>query len=671
MKNSIIINSITLINFKGVKNKTIDFKENTNIFGANATGKTTIFDGFVWALFGKDSTDRKDFEIKTLDKDGKTAKEVEVEVKIVLTVNGEPVTIQRILKENWVKRKGTDVVEFTGNKTDFYWNGVPMQLKEFQLKIGSILDESAFKLLTNPLAFNALNWKDRRNILTSMEPTSIDELASGNKAFEKLLDDAKSYKDLTEYGKMISASITKAKQDLKEIPARIDEVDRSKPEALDFDALRSELGYKNQELDSVNQKIENKSKALDGELESINAKKREANSIKTDIDIIEDMAKKQAEKSIKPDTTTLDELVKKQDAKKGELQGAENAINTLESKLKSTSSEIDLVDKKLQDKRSEWETENAKPFVFNDENACCNECKRPFDVSDVEAKKLELQANFKANKVKVLDEINTKGSALTSEKETLVKEQKHLEERIEKGKEVISALKTELQTISDEIQNESDSLNSSNAEVDFDLIYNQILSENPAYKTKQEKLKAINDSIAEVPTVDNAELIEQRKLIVDQIDNIKGALNIELQIESANKRIAELQQEEKTLSQQIATVEKEQFLIESFNKLCIETLEKKINSRFKLVQFKMFNTLINGGTEECCEALINGVPFSDANNASKINGGIDIINTLCSFYEVTAPIFIDNSESVHTIISTESQLIKLIVNKSDKNLRVD
>jgi peptidoglycan hydrolase CwlO-like protein len=75
-------------------------------------------------------------------------------------------------------------------------------------------------------------------------------------------------------------------------------------------------------------------------------------------------------------------------------------------------------------------------------------------------------------------------------------------------------------------------------------------------------------------------------------------------------------------------VEKVQFVIERFNKLKIDTLESKINEKFKFVKFRMFETQINGGEAECCEALINGVPFSDANTASKINAGLDIINTL-------------------------------------------
>ena len=52
---------MSLLNFKGVRELTVDFDEHeTNIFGANHTGKTTLFDAFVWLLFDKDSQDRQD-----------------------------------------------------------------------------------------------------------------------------------------------------------------------------------------------------------------------------------------------------------------------------------------------------------------------------------------------------------------------------------------------------------------------------------------------------------------------------------------------------------------------------------------------------------------------------------------------------------------------------------
>src|SRR5690606_33056364 len=143
------------------------------------------------------------------------------------------------------------------------------------------------------------------------------------------------------------------------------------------------------------------------------------------------------------------------------------------------------------------------------------------------------------------------------------------------------------------------------------------------------------------------------------------------QIKKANERIAELMKLEGELAQQIADVEREQFTIENFIKAKIDRLESIINGKFSMVNFKLFETQINGGEVETCKALVDGVPFSDANNASKINAGIDIINTLCDHYQVSAPIFVDNRESVSMLIDSNSQIINLIVSEADAKLRVE
>ena len=61
------LTKLELLNFKGLKSFAIDFNGDVVIRGDNATGKTTVFDSVCWLLFGKDSLDRADFEIKTLD----------------------------------------------------------------------------------------------------------------------------------------------------------------------------------------------------------------------------------------------------------------------------------------------------------------------------------------------------------------------------------------------------------------------------------------------------------------------------------------------------------------------------------------------------------------------------------------------------------------------------
>lgn len=129
---SIQIQKITLINFKGVRKLEIDFDKSTNIYGDNGTGKTTVFDAFTWMMFGKDSTDRKDFEIKTLDKNNVVIPKIEHEVSATIIADNEQISIRRILKENWVKKRGALESEFSGNVTEYYWNEVPMQQKAFQ-----------------------------------------------------------------------------------------------------------------------------------------------------------------------------------------------------------------------------------------------------------------------------------------------------------------------------------------------------------------------------------------------------------------------------------------------------------------------------------------------------------------------------------------------------------
>ena len=667
---TIQIKQISLTNFKGLRNQIINFEKNTDIYGANGTGKTTIMDAFLWMLFGKDSTDRKDFEIKTLDKFNVAIPKIEHEVSAVIMVNDIEIQVSRILKENWVKKRGSETTEFSGNVTEYYWDGVPMQQKAFQEKVSMILDETVFKMITNPLAFNALKWQERRKVLMDIAGAISDtDLAAGNSEYEKLIAQLNNGKTLAEYEKQILASIKKAKEDLKGIPTRIDEVSKSKPEAYDFLNLRVGLGLKEKALSKVDEEITDSTKAFDNKLQTINEKKTKANSLKSEIDIIKINTRTAIENSLKPDTSTLDNLKRNLETKKGELSSYENGLNTLSTKVTSINGQIESINGKVATLRTDWQVENAKELTFNDNDFHCPTCKRDFEAGDVEGKKAEMLTNFKTKKQNTLAEINSRGANLNNEKAALETELKGLQERIKTGKDSIENFKTEIKKIEGSIEVET-SKTKATATIDKDSLVRESLIKNSDYQSKVHELETLEVNIEDAPIVDNSELKTQRAVIVQEIDNIKSNLRNEEQIKAVDQRIAELEKEEKALSQQIAEVEKTQFAIERFNKLKIDTLEAKINEKFKFVNFRMFESQINGGESECCDALIDGVPFSDANTASKINAGLDIINTLCEFYEVTAPIFIDNRESIIDVIELNSQLINLIVSGEDKKLRV-
>jgi exonuclease SbcC len=161
-------------------------------------------------------------------------------------------------------------------------------------------------------------------------------------------------------------------------------------------------------------------------------------------------------------------------------------------------------------------------------------------------------------------------------------------------------------------------------------------------------------------------ICSKKKDLNVNLDTLKKKLATKDQIDRAHARIQELEEQQRTFSQQLADLEKSEFLLAEFGKAKMEMVEERINGKFKYVSFKMYNTLINGGEEDACESMVDGVPFSNLNTAGKINAGIDIINALCDHYQVYAPIFIDNRESINKLLDSKSQLVNLVVTKDKK-----
>lgn len=669
---TIQIIEISLLNFKGIKSQKITFDKNTDIHGANGTGKTSIADAFTWLLFGKDTSDRKDFEIKTLDQNGKVIPMIDHEVSASLLVDGESLTIKRVLKENWVKKRGNEEREFSGNITELYWNDVPMSVTEFTKKVNDVLNEQVFKMITSPNYFNSIKWQDRRNLLIDIfGEVSNEDVAKENTAFQKLLEKLTQGKSLEDYKNQILASVKKAKEDLKNIPSRIDEVFRGKPEAQDFEALEKELSGKQISLNKVDAEISDVNKAYDSKLEAQRGLKLNVNNLKSEIEIIEQNAKKEAENRLKPDTSILDNLVKQKIDKEQELQSFENAIKTLKSKKEGVASQIASTEKQMEDKRQQWHDENAKVLEFKEDDCTCPTCKQSLPAGDIETKKSQAITNFNTAKLAKMRSIESEGQNLASQKDNLIAELTTIDSRIETGETSITSAKNQLQDIINKIDIENSQSSTGGLELQsFQSIVDSLLSSNNTYQEKLLELEAVESSIEDIPTVNSSELIEKRKSLVADIDTLKSKLQSKAQIEAAEKRIEELQNEEKTLAQQIANVEKEQFVIENFIKAKVDALENVVNSKFKFVKFKMFDEQINGGLRETCEVMVNGVPYSDTNTASKINAGLDIINVLSKHYQISAPIFIDNRESVTELIQCESQIINLIVSALDSQLRV-
>jgi hypothetical protein len=161
--------------------------------------------------------------------------------------------------------------------------------------------------------------------------------------------------------------------------------------------------------------------------------------------------------------------------------------------------------------------------------------------------------------------------------------------------------------------------------------------------------------------------IENLKMKAEGLQNavqeIKEKLSTREQISAASQRINQLKLEQKTLAQELADLEKQEFRMQEFERAKAEAIEGKINGMFELVRWKLFDRQINGQEIPACIATFKEVPYSDLNSAAKANVGLDIINTLSRHYKVVAPVFFDNREGVNRLINTPSQLINLSVSK--------
>ena len=156
-----------------------------------------------------------------------------------------------------------------------------------------------------------------------------------------------------------------------------------------------------------------------------------------------------------------------------------------------------------------------------------------------------------------------------------------------------------------------------------------------------------------------------KRNVTAELDEVKRKLNLRTVIEANQRRMAELDAQATTLAQELADLQTSEMKVEELIKEQSEELERRVNGKFAFVKFRMFKTLVNGETEADCIALVGGTPYNDANNAGQVNAGLDIINALCSFHEVNAPIFVDNAEGVNDFIAVASQLVRLEVTRDE------
>lgn len=631
---NIFLKKLELKNFKGVKELQIDFGSVTRISGDNGTGKTTIIDSFMWLLFGKDSKDRKDYKIKTINEDGEEIHGLEHSVIGELDVDGTLIKLQRTYKERWTKQKGQAKSELKGHTTDYLINDVPAAMKEYNEKVNNILADNTFKLITNPLYFTSLDWKKQREILLeiigNVDTENVINYNSALKPLEKLLGD-----DVEILRKQVKAKITKIKEQVKAIPNRIDECNLQIVDD-DFKALEEEKKLLKAEMENINSLIIDKSRVNEEKLKL----QDQLYKLKTEYSDKLNQARNILNAPLK-------ELQSKLRNNAYSTQDIELEIERVERKIFKANEGIGFSEESILEKEKEqdnlrkrFKEEKAKTFEFDEDAKYCPTCMREYDSERLDEIREDYIEKFESYKNTVINKIRNKGKALGELIEKIkltIEEDKKL---IDKHNSDLTELKSKLENLKTEGKTLEEKLSKCN-------ISNEVTFEGK--EDLENKISLITREIESVSADNNLELKAKYNSLAYKLDEINAQLGKKFNNEKLALRIKELEKEEKDLAITQAELEGQDFLCEEFIRTKVELLEGNINRKFKGLTFKLFDQQINGGLTETCEALIDGVPFTAANTASQINAGLQIINTLCEHYDVTAPIFVDNAESVNNL----------------------
>lgn len=651
---TIKLKSLSLVNFKGVRSQEINFSDQvTVVCGENGTGKTTVFDAFLWLLFGKDSTGRSDsnFNIKTLDpQTGKPILHLEHSVTGVLDVDGDKIKLQRCYVENWVKPRGTTEEILQNHKTEYFLNDVKQATKkEYDAEIAAILPEDLFKMVTNPFYFTSLKPEVQKSMLLDMAGSvTDDEVAQLKPEYLELLAQL-SGRSLAQYAKEVTAKKRACKDELAVIPSQIDTANRLKPETEDWVALDAELTEKKQRVADIDSQISDKSKINEQEYNRKAGIQKQIGEKKIAIANRENAIRTQANQGAHEADTKIRDLEYKLKTQEADLQRKRSTLSSIEATITSLDNELNTL-------RGQYRTINAEQIQYPEGAFVCPTCKRPLEVEDIEAKQRELQANFNQAKSEKLRKNKEQGVAKAQQKE---------QQQIQRDNILaeIAALEQQITTTKGLIEQER--ANRPEAP-DVNLL---ISSDQEIIDLRNEITELENLLTVDVKPVDTSELQQAKSVLNEKIQELYKRLAKREQIERAEREIEALEEKRIQNNQKLADLEKWEYTALSFQKDKDAKLLERINGLFSVVSFSFVDEQLNGGEKLTCVCTVNGTPYPDVNAAGKVNAGLDIINAICQAKGISAPIFIDNRESVNQIIPTISQVINLVVS-TDKVLTI-
>ncbi|MGS4170051.1 AAA family ATPase [Staphylococcus pseudintermedius] len=640
------LNKLTIENFAGIKKQCFEFNgHNSKIHGANGTGKTTTATALQWLLFDKGlDGSTKSFNPVPVDKNNNELYELIPTVEAEFTIDDHTLLLRKESRPKYTTNQKTNRKEYSRSRTKRQFiNEEPVKISDYKSRIKDVIDEDVFKLITNPAAFNNLDWKKRREILFEIaDPINNEDIINSNDELKGLSDLLNDH-DIETKKKIVSDKIKQINKEIQDIPTRINQESKG--------------------LQEVEPLSDSELKQIESEIEALKQQRIEVKNGSKFIELKNKLIDKEAELSRLKSNHNF-EIDNKIHALTNEFNAEQSTVLNYTSKIRVHNREIEHEEKRRKALLSDYKMIETnfkelqdKQFEYTATNLC-ETCGQKLPADQIESVKQKALEKFNQEKAYDLE-------VLAKRKDETLAEGKKIKPIIEKIQSEIDKYQKYVEDASkksEKIKVEIDEFKEKQTNVTETEAYRAIVSEIEAIKQEQQN---IQESIAATVL-----------MIDEQINDLyakKSKFDERLIIIESNKRseqrIKELRSKEDNLLDEKEEYACQLYQLNLFTTTKINMLTDNINKKFDMAEFKLFNQLVNGELEETCITLVDGVEYSGGlNNAARINVGLDIINSLCRHYNVTAPIFIDNAESVTNVINTDAQQIQLIVSEDNRGL---
>ena len=650
---------LTLENFQGLKSFTLDADcKDLSILGANAAGKTTIFSAFCFLLYGLDSTG-KIFLPKSIDETGEAKHGVDSSVEAVFVDdNGQEFTLKKVFKEIWRRKHGSPKKIFTGHSTAHFWDSASITEKEYKRRLTEIAPESVLKLLVNTRYFSeTLHWQKRREILLEICGSVSDETIISSNSNLANIPSILDGRTFDERKAMIKSEKAKLNEQLTEIPIRLSENEKGQPDisGLDLPAIEKELSELSKALTLKNEEAARIESG--GEIAEKVKKQREIESRLLEIENQISAARNWVEVERRKKVSEFETMQRK---KMSDLETAREAEESARGKTERTINNRETDNKAAEQEmaklRKEWNFVNDK--IFDENFTICPTCGQEYPTEEAS----KIKEMFHVDKAERLREIDKNGRGIGADiverkdlNETDLADVSLYEERIEDFAKQISEAKAQVPETEKATEKDRPPENKEQESLEFDLAEIRVKINDLKANSREvaEKVKAEIDTLH-----DKRILTETRRLIIET--HKKG-----------QKRIVELGNQQRLCAKEFEELEEQLYIMDLFLREKVKLLEEKVNSKFTMARFKLFEVQVNSALNEVCEVTYDGISWNSGLNTSmKVNLGIDLINTLSEHFGLTLPLFIDGCESITKTIPCNSQLIKLIVDADYPELTV-